>query len=128
MNYFRLADTVLLWVLALVVMLWSQAIAEDQLVQVRIAEAEMFRSPAYDGEVIRTALEGEEFLSVTEVGEFYLVEDPQTEWFRYRAYVQNKLHQSCMKGRLLLSCSVNFAASSTVSRGTFRVGASLSMS
>ncbi len=103
MNKFRLADTVLLWVLALVVMLWTNAAAEDQMVQVRIAEAELFRSPTYDGEVIRTALEGEEFVSVTEVGEFYLVEDPQTESFLYVPFTSVYLLQEGVPDNIYVS-------------------------
>ena len=103
MNNFRLADTMLIRVLALAVLLWSPALAVDQIVQVRIAEAELFRSPAYDGEVIRRALEGEEFLSVTDVGEFYLVADPQTESFLYIPFTSVYLLQDGVPDNIYVS-------------------------
>lgn len=78
-----LAATFVMLVIAPAILLATVVRAEDQIVQIRISEAEMFRSPAYDAEVIRTALEGEEFVSVTKVGEFYLVADPITEAFLY---------------------------------------------
>ena len=83
MDEFRLANTVLLRVIALALLLCPQALAEGQLVQIMIAEADLFRSPDYAGEVVRKAMEGEEFESVTEVGEFYLVEDHKTKSFLY---------------------------------------------
>lgn len=59
------------------------AAAEDMVVRVTQADVPMLRSPNLDGEVIRTAAEGDEFVAVTTVKDFYLVKDLETGAFLY---------------------------------------------
>lgn len=57
--------------------------ADEMVVKVTTADSAMLRSPDLDGEVIRTAAAGEEFVAVTNVKDFYLVKDPETGAFLY---------------------------------------------
>ena len=64
-------------------LLHTPALAAEITIQIRDAQVSMLRSPDYEGEVIRVAVEGEQFTAVTTVGDFYLVRDDQTESFLY---------------------------------------------
>lgn len=57
--------------------------AEDATVRVRKDGVSLLRSPNYDGEVVRTAEAGEKLEKVTDVGEFFLVKDVDSDSFLY---------------------------------------------
>lgn len=57
--------------------------AEELIVCVREQDAPLHRSPHEDSEILRLANRGEEFLAVTTVNQFYLVEDHELGAFVY---------------------------------------------
>jgi hypothetical protein len=57
--------------------------ADEMVVKVTQADVALLRSPDIDGQVIRVAAEGEEFVSVTIVNDFYLVKDIESGAFLY---------------------------------------------
>lgn len=63
--------------------LCSAALAKDITIEIRDSQVNLLRSPDYQGEVIRVAVQGERFTAVTTVEDFYLVRDEQTGSFLY---------------------------------------------
>lgn len=64
------------------------AMAEECRIRVLGRDVALLRSPDYDGAVIRTVQEGDEFTAVTTVkDEFYLVKDEQTGSFLYVPFI-----------------------------------------
>lgn len=59
------------------------ASAKDELIRVLGQNVAMLRSPNFEGEVIRYAADGDEFVAVTMVDEFYLVKDEESGSFLY---------------------------------------------
>jgi hypothetical protein len=65
------------------IVLCGPARAEDIQIRITVAGSNLLRSPQYDAEVVRTAEEGEEFVAVTTVDDFYLVRDEESGAFLY---------------------------------------------
>jgi hypothetical protein len=69
--------------LLLALVLCLPAFAKDELIRVSGQEVALLRSPDFEGEAIRYAADGDEFVAVTTVGEFYLVKDEESGSFLY---------------------------------------------
>lgn len=63
----------------------GQAIAKEQLVRIIGHEVGLTKQPSFEGEVLSTAEEGDEFVAVTTTnqGQFYLLKDKKTGLFLY---------------------------------------------
>ncbi len=72
-------------------------------VKVVQTEVPLLRSPDLDGEVIRPADEGEEFISVTTVKDFYLIKDQSTEAFLYLHFSQAEVLLTEVPEEMLIS-------------------------
>jgi hypothetical protein len=61
----------------------SPAGADDKLIRIRDSEAGLLKSPQHDAEVARYAVAGDEFVAVTAINGFYLVQDEVAGGFFY---------------------------------------------
>ena len=67
----------------------SPAVASGEItIAIKDAKAGLLRSAQEDAEVIRWAVQGEQFIAVTMIKNFYLVEDEETESFLYVPFYQ----------------------------------------
>jgi len=80
-----------------------QPAAADMVVKVAQVESPLFRSPDLEGQVIRAAAEGEEFISVTTVKDFYLVQDQETGAFLYLHFSQAEVLLTEVPEEMLIS-------------------------
>jgi len=73
--------------MALAALLWlalcTAALAKDIAIEIRDNQVNLLRSPDFEGEVIRVAVQGEKFTAVTTVDDFYLVRDEESGSFLY---------------------------------------------
>jgi hypothetical protein len=81
----------------------SAAAAEDIVVKLTQADVPLLRSPDIDGETIRTAAEGDEFVAVTSVDDFYLVKDVETGAFLYVHFTQAEVLLDAVPEDVLVS-------------------------